>query len=106
MTVPFELPDATLWLSVPVLALFGLCVGSFLNVVVHRLPMMMEREWWSDVAEYQLGDASAWSRAFGGKTPRPEVVGQAAGAIESALGLRTASWKAWPIRPGAWTRCR
>jgi leader peptidase (prepilin peptidase) / N-methyltransferase len=26
-------------------AAFGLCVGSFLNVVIHRLPRMMEREW-------------------------------------------------------------
>lgn len=26
-------------------AFLGLCVGSFLNVVIHRLPRMMEREW-------------------------------------------------------------
>lgn len=26
------------------LALVGLCVGSFLNVVVHRLPKMMEAQ--------------------------------------------------------------
>ncbi len=26
-------------------AVFGLAVGSFLNVVIHRLPKMMEREW-------------------------------------------------------------
>jgi leader peptidase (prepilin peptidase) / N-methyltransferase len=25
--------------------LVGLCVGSFLNVVIHRLPQMLEREW-------------------------------------------------------------
>ena len=25
--------------------LFGLAIGSFLNVVIHRLPKMMEREW-------------------------------------------------------------
>ncbi|PIE23509.1 MAG: prepilin peptidase [Neptuniibacter caesariensis] len=25
--------------------IFALCVGSFLNVVIHRLPIMMEREW-------------------------------------------------------------
>ena len=29
----------------------GLCVGSFLNVVVHRLPKMMEREWRAQCAE-------------------------------------------------------
>lgn len=38
------------WLSPWVLGLLGLCVGSFLNVVAHRLPRMMERQWWADVA--------------------------------------------------------
>ncbi|MEN9544691.1 MAG: hypothetical protein RLZZ598_1524 [Pseudomonadota bacterium] len=33
------------------LALLGLCVGSFLNVVVHRLPLMMERAWKLESAE-------------------------------------------------------
>lgn len=32
-------------LYVSVAALLGLMVGSFLNVVIHRLPRMMEREW-------------------------------------------------------------
>jgi leader peptidase (prepilin peptidase)/N-methyltransferase len=30
---------------------FGLAVGSFLNVVIHRLPKMMEREWQVQCAE-------------------------------------------------------
>ena len=38
-------------LSPPVLALLGLCIGSFLNVVVHRLPQMLERGWKVDSAE-------------------------------------------------------
>ncbi|MEN2471816.1 A24 family peptidase [Burkholderia sp. GS2Y] len=29
----------------------GLCVGSFLNVVVHRLPVMMQRAWQAEIAE-------------------------------------------------------
>jgi len=31
--------------------LLGLCVGSFLNVVIHRLPKMMEQEWREQCAE-------------------------------------------------------
>jgi leader peptidase (prepilin peptidase) / N-methyltransferase len=32
-------------------AAFGLCVGSFLNVVIHRLPQMLERGWHDECAE-------------------------------------------------------
>jgi leader peptidase (prepilin peptidase)/N-methyltransferase len=38
-------------LSPLVLAVFGLCIGSFLNVVIHRLPLMMDRGWRIDSAE-------------------------------------------------------
>jgi len=34
-----------------VCALFGLLIGSFLNVVIHRLPIMMERDWRAQCAE-------------------------------------------------------
>ena len=36
---------------VAVALVVGLCVGSFLNVVVHRLPKMMERDWRAQCAE-------------------------------------------------------
>lgn len=32
---------------------FGLCVGSFINVVIHRLPKMMERDWREQCAELE-----------------------------------------------------
>lgn len=32
------------------LAVLGLCVGSFLNVVIHRMPLMLERQWRADSA--------------------------------------------------------
>jgi leader peptidase (prepilin peptidase)/N-methyltransferase len=38
-------------LSPVVLALLGLCVGSFLNVVIHRLPLMLEAGWRRESAE-------------------------------------------------------
>src|SRR5215813_15270272 len=31
--------------------LFGLMVGSFLNVVIHRLPKMLERQWRAECAD-------------------------------------------------------
>ena len=33
---------------IAVLGALGLLVGSFLNVVIHRLPVMMDREWRRD----------------------------------------------------------
>ena len=33
------------------LAVLGLCIGSFLNVVIHRLPLMLERGWKEESAE-------------------------------------------------------
>lgn len=35
------------------LGVLGLLVGSFLNVVIHRLPRMMERQWAAECAELQ-----------------------------------------------------
>jgi leader peptidase (prepilin peptidase)/N-methyltransferase len=43
---------------ITIAAVFGLMIGSFLNVVIHRLPRMMEREWASQCAELQ-GEAPA-----------------------------------------------
>ena len=57
-------------LSPWVLALLGLMIGSFLNVVVHRLPLMLERQWWGDVAA-QLGDVASYKRVFGADMPAP-----------------------------------
>ena len=64
-----DLLPLDLLLSPPALALIGLCVGSFLNVVIHRLPLMLERQWWTDVA-HQLADADSWRRVFGGRQER------------------------------------
>ena len=39
-----------------VVAVFGLAIGSFLNVVIHRLPRMMENEWKTQCAELAGAD--------------------------------------------------
>lgn len=39
------------WLFIVFAAILGLIVGSFLNVVIHRLPIMMERGWREECAE-------------------------------------------------------
>ena len=57
-----------LLLSPWVLALLGLAIGSFLNVVIHRLPLMLERQWWGDVAS-QLADTVSYRRTFGATAP-------------------------------------
>ena len=44
-------PDEILY-SPALLAVLGLCIGSFLNVVVHRLPLMLERGWKEESAEF------------------------------------------------------
>jgi leader peptidase (prepilin peptidase)/N-methyltransferase len=71
-----------LLLSPWLLALLGLIVGSFLNVVVHRLPLMLERQWWGDVAA-QLADADSFKRVF--TTPAPERLSLASGSLEKAI---------------------
>jgi leader peptidase (prepilin peptidase)/N-methyltransferase len=46
----------------------GLLVGSFLNVVIYRLPVMMERDWRAQCRDY-LGEAPAEEAPFSLLTP-------------------------------------
>src|SRR5258706_4165758 len=62
------------WLTQPavfpwVALAFGLCVRSFLNVVIHRLPKMMERAWRADCAELMAAERPG--------VPGPEAPAQA-----------------------------
>lgn len=65
-------------------ALLGLFVGSFLNVVIHRLPRMMEREWHAQAAELR-GDPIPEQERFNLATPRSRCphCGHLIGAIEN-----------------------
>jgi leader peptidase (prepilin peptidase)/N-methyltransferase len=46
----------------------GLCIGSFLNVVIHRLPKMLEREWAEQCAELRAPESPPTA-------PAPETAG-------------------------------
>lgn len=59
------------WISPVVLGVFGLLVGSFLNVVIHRKPLIMMREWLLDVGG-MLGEGEVWQRVFAQRQP-PEL---------------------------------
>ncbi len=57
MNALFEVPSFFVFFA----ATFGLLIGSFLNVVIYRLPKMLEREWLEECHEY-----------FPDKVPAPE----------------------------------
>ncbi|MBN9339601.1 MAG: methyltransferase [Comamonadaceae bacterium SCN 68-20] len=40
------------WASAALAGVFGLLIGSFLNVVIHRLPKMLEQQWAAEYAHY------------------------------------------------------
>ena len=50
------------------LGLLGLLVGSFLNVVIHRKPVIMMREWLLDTGG-MLGEGEVWKTVFGQAQP-------------------------------------
>ena len=45
------------WLYIALLTILGLLVGSFLNVVIYRLPIMLERSWQQEYRDY-FGESS------------------------------------------------
>jgi len=47
-----ELLQLTPWLYYSVIFVVGLLVGSFLNVVIYRLPIMLKRQWRRDCIQY------------------------------------------------------
>ena len=63
---------------------FGLLVGSFLNVVIHRLPKMMEAEWHQQCAELR-GEEAAVGPSYNLVVPRSAcpACGHRIGALEN-----------------------
>jgi leader peptidase (prepilin peptidase)/N-methyltransferase len=81
------------WLAQPaalpwVALVFGLCVGSFLNVVIHRLPRMMEREWREQCAELAGTALSSPEETYNLVRPRSAC---------PACGHRIRAWENIPL---------
>jgi leader peptidase (prepilin peptidase)/N-methyltransferase len=80
-------PSVDVLLSPWALAVLGLAIGSFLNVVIHRLPQLLEREWLGDAAGY-LQDKAAIARVLGAPARRSDELarqGEALAADVAAL---------------------
>jgi leader peptidase (prepilin peptidase) / N-methyltransferase len=56
-----ELLQASMPALLIVTGLFSLLVGSFLNVVIHRLPLMMERQWRQEATETLIAEGHTLS---------------------------------------------
>ncbi len=53
------------WLDPALAGLFGLLIGSFLNVAIYRSPKMLEFGWWRDTVCELLADEALHQRVFG-----------------------------------------
>ena len=67
-----------------VAAVVGLCVGSFLNVVIHRLPRMLEQGWRTQCAELS-GETALPATRYNLLVPRSQcpACGHRIGALEN-----------------------
>jgi leader peptidase (prepilin peptidase)/N-methyltransferase len=87
------------WLAQPgvlpwVALAFGLCLGSFLNVVIHRLPKMLERGWREECAEL-AGQPLAPQPAYSLVAPRSAC---------PACGHGIRAWENIPLVSWLWLR--
>ena len=77
-------PWLVLLLSPWALGILGLAIGSFLNVVIHRLPQMLEREWLGDAGHY-LQDGGAIARVLAVTPARQAELAQQGQALAAEV---------------------
>jgi leader peptidase (prepilin peptidase) / N-methyltransferase len=69
----------------------GLLVGSFLNVVIHRLPIMFERQWRAECAELNGGEPAPAAERYDLIQPR-SCCPQCRAPITAAQNIPVLSW--------------
>jgi leader peptidase (prepilin peptidase)/N-methyltransferase len=79
-------------LATVVAAVAGLCVGSFLNVVIHRLPKMLERGWEAQCAELR-GETLPPAEAYNLVVPR-SACPKCGAPITALQNITVVSWLA------------
>jgi leader peptidase (prepilin peptidase)/N-methyltransferase len=84
-----EIANAGPWMAAGLAGALGLIVGSFLNVVIHRLPAMMRRDWLSEsignLVRWDAESPTLWSQVFGARAPAPAALERAAAEAAAAL---------------------
>ncbi len=86
----FDTLFATPWLLFTVVAFVSLCIGSFLNVVILRLPRMMEQDWRCQCEEFlELPE--------GQKKPEEPVTLSSPASTCPSCGHRIKPWENIPV---------
>lgn len=81
------------WLFTGSIFIIGLVVGSFLNVVIHRLPLMLEREWRAEAGAHLAAAAQAPPDAAPYNLLTPRSACPACGSpIKAWQNIPVASW--------------
>ena len=87
-------------LAVTAAAVLGLLIGSFLNVVIHRVPKMLERAWAAEAAELR-GEAAPPAERYNLVVPHSHcpACGHRIGALENIPLI------SWLLQRGKCTAC-
>ena len=65
----------------------GLAVGSFLNVVIYRVPIMLDRQWREQCAELAASELASAGASSGAAVPRPNATQATSAATEERFNL-------------------